>query len=90
MGVVGEAGFGRHAHGEVGGDAVDRAEVVGGDEVADVDGEGEVARPDCFHEEEVLFEGKGGQKTLRMTWQKTKSSRGGKFASPYIPSPSPS
>lgn len=67
VGVVGEAGFGRHAHGEVGGDAVDRAEVKGGDEVADVDGEGEVARPDCLHEEEVLFEGKGGQKTLRMT-----------------------
>ena len=47
--VVGEGGFGVHAHGEVGGDAVDGAEAVGGDEVANVDGEGEVARPDCFH-----------------------------------------
>lgn len=55
--VVGEGGFGGHAHGEVGGDAVDGAEAVGGYEVTDVDGEGEVARPDCFHEEEVLLGG---------------------------------
>lgn len=64
VGVVGEGGFRGHAHGEVGGDAVDGAEVVGGDEVADIDGEREVARPDCFHEEQVLFGGEEGQKTL--------------------------
>ena len=61
--VVGEGGLGGQAHGEVGGDAVDCAEAAGGDEVADVDGQGKVARPDCLHEKEVLW-GKGVSDSL--------------------------
>ena len=49
--------FGGLADGEVGADAEDLAEVARGDVVADGDGEGEEAGPDCFHEEEVLFLG---------------------------------
>lgn len=49
------------AEGEVGDDAVDGAELAGGDEGADLEGEGEEARPDCFHEEEVLGAGEGDE-----------------------------
>nr|POE89848.1 hypothetical protein CFP56_20317 [Quercus suber] len=50
-----EGRLGDLADGQVGGGARHGAEAAGRDDVPDVDGQGEVARPDGLHEEEVLL-----------------------------------
>jgi len=47
--------FGCHGHAEIGGRAVDSANLARGNDVADVDGEREVASPDCLHQENILL-----------------------------------